>query len=112
MAQVSLGTVGQVCQEYLKKGSRVYWMAPETIIEDPVRIYYSKVVALQMQSLTQTTETIMTLEEDSGEYEAICCRIANTAIVKINTKRGTKPVLCLYFNLKSCISFTLTLLGL
>jgi single-strand DNA-binding protein len=69
------GRLGQVCQEYLKKGSLVYLdgrLKTDRYEDQGENKYYSKVVALQMQMLDRkpTEDPIMTIEEDSGEYEA------------------------------------------
>jgi len=69
------GRLGEVCQEYLKKGSLVYVdgrLKTDRYEDQGENKYYSKVVALQMQMLDRkpTEDPIMTIEEDSGEYEA------------------------------------------
>ena len=69
------GRLGQVCQEYLKKGSLVYLdgrLKTDRYEDQGENKYYSKVVALQMQMLDRkpTEDPIMNIEEDSGEYEA------------------------------------------
>ena len=69
------GRLGQVCQEYLKKGSLVYLdgrLKTDRYENQGENKYYTKVVALQMQMLDRkpTEDPIMTIEEDSGEYEA------------------------------------------
>ena len=69
------GRLGQVCQEYLTKGSLVYLdgrLKTDRYEDQGENKYYSKVVALQMQMLDRkpTEDPIMTIEEDSGEYEA------------------------------------------
>ena len=70
------GRLGEVCQEYLKKGSLVYLegrLKTDKYEDQGENKYYSKVVALQMQMLDRkTTEgPIMTVvEEDAAEYEA------------------------------------------
>jgi single-strand DNA-binding protein len=69
------GRLGQVCQEYLKKGSLVYLdgrLKTDRYEDQGENKYYSKVVALQMQMLDRkpTEDPIMTIEEDSEEYEA------------------------------------------
>ena len=68
------GRLGEVCQEYLKKGSLVYLdgrLKTDRYEDQGENKYYSKVVALQMQMLDRkpTEDPIMTIEEDSGEYE-------------------------------------------
>ena len=69
------GRLGEVCQQYLKKGSLVYLdgrLKTDRYEDQGENKYYSKVVALQMQMLDRkpTDDPIMTIEEDSGEYEA------------------------------------------
>jgi len=69
------GRLGEVCQEYLKKGSLVYLdgrLKTDRYEDQGENKYYTKVVALQMQMLDRkpTEDPIMTIEEDSGEYEA------------------------------------------
>jgi single-strand DNA-binding protein len=68
------GRLGEVCQEYLKKGSLVY-------IEGRLKTdryenvgdvkYYTKVVALAMQMLDRrpSEEPEMTVDEDAPEYD-------------------------------------------
>jgi len=70
------GRLGEVAQEYLKKGSLVY-------IEGRLKTekyedkggetkYFTKVVALTLQFLDkkQTDEPVMTVDEDAADYEA------------------------------------------
>lgn len=70
------GRLGEICQEYLKKGSLVY-------IEGRLKTdkyedkegdtkYFTKVVALAMQMLDRkpSDEPMMTVEEDAADYEA------------------------------------------
>ena len=69
------GRLGEVCQEYLKKGSLVYLegrLKTDKYEDNGENKYYSKVVALQMQMLDRKpSEGLMvTIEEDAGEYEA------------------------------------------
>ena len=69
------GRLGQVCQEYLKKGSLVYLdgrLKTDRYEDQGESKYFTKVVALQMQMLDRkpTEDVLMTVEEDSGEYEA------------------------------------------
>jgi single-strand DNA-binding protein len=69
------GRLGEVCQEYLKKGSLVYLegrLRTDRYEDQGENKYYTKVVALQMQMLDRkpTEDPIMTIEEDSVEYEA------------------------------------------
>ena len=69
------GRLGEVCQEYLKKGSLVYLdgrLKTDRYEAQGENKYFTKVVALQMQMLDRkpTDDPIMTIEEDTGEYEA------------------------------------------
>ena len=69
------GRLGEICQEYLKKGSLIYVdgrLKTDRYEDQGENKYYTKVVALQMQMLDRkpTEDPIMTIEEDSGEYEA------------------------------------------
>ena len=69
------GRLGEVCQEYLKKGSLVYLegrLKTDKYEDQGENKYYSKVVALQMQMLDRKpAEGLMvTIEEDAADYEA------------------------------------------
>ena len=69
------GRLGEVCQEYLKKGSLVYLegrLKTEKYEDKGETKYYTKVVALALQFLDKKDkeEPMMTVEEDAGEYEA------------------------------------------
>ncbi len=70
------GRLGEVCQEYLKKGSLVYLEGrlKTDKYEDKggETKYYTKVVALQMQMLDKKDkeEPIITVEEEAADYEA------------------------------------------
>ena len=70
------GRLGEVCQEYLKKGSLVYLEGrlKTEKYEDKVgeNKYYTKVVALSLQFLDkkEKDEPLMTVEEEAAEYEA------------------------------------------
>lgn len=69
------GRLGEVCQEYLKKGSLIYLegrLKTDKYEDQGENKYYSKVVALQMQMLDRkpTEGPIVIIEEDAGEYEA------------------------------------------
>jgi len=69
------GRLGEVCQEYLKKGSLVYLegrLKTDKYEDQGENKYFTKVVALQMQMLDRkpTEDPIVTIEEDPGEYEA------------------------------------------
>ena len=69
------GRLGEVCQEYLKKGSLVYLegrLKTDKYEDNGEMKYFTKVVALLMQMLDRkpSEEPVMTVEEDTGEYEA------------------------------------------
>ena len=69
------GRLGEVCQEYLKKGSLVYLegrLKTDKYEDKGENKYYAKVVALQMQMLDRKPSEgpLVTIEEDAGEYEA------------------------------------------
>ena len=69
------GRLGEVCQEYLKKGSLVYLEGrlKTDKYEDKggETKYYTKVVALTLQFLDkkEKEEPMMTVEEDAADYE-------------------------------------------
>ena len=70
------GRLGEVCQEYLKKGSLVYLegrlKTEKYEDKEGETKYYTKVVALTLQFLDKKDkdEPVMTIEEDAGDYEA------------------------------------------
>jgi single-strand DNA-binding protein len=70
------GRLGEVCQEYLKKGSLVYLegrLKTEKFEgKDGDTKYFTKVVALTLQFLDKRDkdEPMMTIEEDAADYEA------------------------------------------
>ena len=69
------GRLGEVCKEYLKKGSLVYLdgrLKTDRYEDKGDTKYFSKVVALQMQMLDRkpAEDLMVTIEEDAGEYEA------------------------------------------
>jgi single-strand DNA-binding protein len=69
------GRLGEVCNEYLKKGSLVYLdgrLKTDRYENQGETKYFSKVVALQMQMLDRkpSDDLVVTVEEDAGEYEA------------------------------------------
>lgn len=69
------GKLGDVCQEYLKKGSLVYVegrLKTEKYEDKGETKYYTKVVALSLQFLDHkpAEEPVMTVEEQAVEYEA------------------------------------------
>lgn len=68
------GRLGEVCQEYLKKGSLVYVegrLKTDRVEDKGETKYYTKVVALALQFLDRkpAEEPVMTVEEEAGEYE-------------------------------------------
>lgn len=69
------GRLGEICQEYLKKGSLVFLegrLKTDKVETQGEMKYYTKVVALSMQMLDRkpTEELVLTVEEDTPEYEA------------------------------------------
>lgn len=69
------GRLGEVCQEYLKKGSLVFLEGrlKTDRYEDKGDVkFYTKVVALSMQMLDRkpNEEPVTTVEEEAPEYEA------------------------------------------
>ena len=60
-----MGRIGEVCQEYLKKGSLVYLEGRRN------KILY-QVVALGLQFLDgkDKEEPVLTVEEEASDYEA------------------------------------------
>ena len=69
------GRLGEVCQEYLKKGSLVFIegrLKTDKYEDKGETKYYTKVVALAMQMLDRkpNDEPVMTVEEEAPEYEA------------------------------------------
>jgi single-strand DNA-binding protein len=69
------GRLGEVCQEYLKKGSLIFveGRLKTDLYEDKGETrYYTKVVALAMQMLDRkpSEEPVMTVEEEVVDYEA------------------------------------------
>ena len=68
------GRLGEVCQEYLRKGSLVYIegrLKTEKYETDGDVKYYTKVVALTMQMLDRkpNEEPELTVDEDAPEYD-------------------------------------------
>jgi single-strand DNA-binding protein len=65
------GRLGEICGEYLKKGSLVFveGRLKTDRVEDK---FYTKVVALSMQMLDRkpSEEPVLTVEEETIEYEA------------------------------------------
>jgi single-strand DNA-binding protein len=69
------GRLGEVCQEYLKKGSLVYVegrLKTEKYEDKGETKYFTKVVALTLQFLDKkpTDEPMLTVEEEAVDYEA------------------------------------------
>jgi single-strand DNA-binding protein len=70
------GRLGEVCQEYLKKGSLIYLegrLKTEKYEDKGGETkYYTKVVALTLQFLDKKDkdEPILTVDEDAADYEA------------------------------------------
>jgi len=69
------GRLGEVCQEYLKKGSLVYLegrLKTEKYEDKGDTKYFTKVVALTLQFLDKKDkeEPVLTIEEDASDYEA------------------------------------------
>ncbi len=69
------GRLGEVCDQYLKKGSLVYLegrLKTDKYEDKGEMKYFTKVVALLLQFLDRkpTEEPVLTVEEDAGEYEA------------------------------------------
>jgi single-strand DNA-binding protein len=69
------GRLGEICQEYLKKGSLVFieGRLKTDKYEDKGEFkFYTKVVALAMQMLDRkpSEEPVLTVEEEAIEYEA------------------------------------------
>ncbi|NUQ86075.1 MAG: single-stranded DNA-binding protein [Anaerolineales bacterium] len=70
------GRLGEVCQEYLKKGSLVYLegrlKTDKSEDKSGETKYFTKVVALAMQMLDRkpSDEPMMTVEEEAADYEA------------------------------------------
>lgn len=69
------GRLGEICQQYLKKGSLVYieGRLKTDKYEDKGEIkYYTKVVALSLQFLDRkpADEPVMMVDEEAAEYEA------------------------------------------
>ncbi|MEO8356095.1 MAG: single-stranded DNA-binding protein [Chloroflexota bacterium] len=69
------GRLGEVCQEYLKKGSLLFLegrLKTDKYEDKGETKYYTKVVALSMQMLDRkpNEEPVITVEEETPEYEA------------------------------------------
>ena len=69
------GRLGEVCQEYLKKGSLVFLegrLKTDKYEDKGETRYYTKVVALTLQFLDKrpAEEPMLAVDEDPGDYEA------------------------------------------
>ena len=69
------GRLGEIAQQYLKKGSLVYIegrLKTDKYEEKGETKYFSKVIALMMQFLDKKSaeEPVMTVDEEQAEYEA------------------------------------------
>ena len=69
------GRLGEVCAEYLKKGSLIFVegrLKTDRYEDKGETKYYTKVVALAMQMLDRkpSEEPVMTVEEEAIDYEA------------------------------------------
>jgi single-strand DNA-binding protein len=69
------GRLGEICQEYLKKGSLVYLegrLKTDRYEDKGEQKYFTKVVALMMQMLDKkpSDEPMMSVEEEPADYEA------------------------------------------
>jgi single-strand DNA-binding protein len=69
------GRLGEVCQEYLKKGSLIFLegrLKTDKFEDKGETRFYTKVVALSMQMLDRKSndEPVMTVEEETVDYEA------------------------------------------
>lgn len=69
------GRLGEVCDQYLKKGSLVYLegrLKTDKYEDKGETKYFTKVVALLLQFLDRkpAEEPVLTVEEEAGEYEA------------------------------------------
>ena len=68
------GRLGEVCQEYLKKGSLIFLegrLKTDKYEEKGETRYYTKVVALTLQFLDkrEKEEPVMAVDEDPGDYD-------------------------------------------
>lgn len=68
------GRLGEVCQEYLKKGSLIFLegrLKTDKYEDKGETRYFTKVVVQTLQFLDKrpADESMMSMEEDAGEYE-------------------------------------------
>lgn len=69
------GRLGEICQQYLKKGSLVYIegrLKTDKYEDKGETKYYTKIVALALQFLDRkpAEEPVMMVDEEAAEYEA------------------------------------------
>lgn len=69
------GRLGEICQQYLHKGSLAYIegrLRTDRVEDKGETKYYTKVIALSMQMLDKkpAEEPVATVEEEQAEYEA------------------------------------------
>ena len=69
------GRLGEVCQEYLKKGSLIYLegrVKTDKYDDNGTTKYFSKVIAVGLQFLDKKDkdEPMLNIEEDASDYEA------------------------------------------
>lgn len=69
------GRLGEICQEYLRKGSLIFVegrLKTDRYENNGDVKYFTKMVALAMQMLDRkpSEEPVLAVEEDSSEYEA------------------------------------------
>jgi len=69
------GRLGEVCQEYLKKGSLIYLegrLKTEKYEDKGETKYFTKVVALLLQFLDKkpAEEPMLAIDEEQSDYEA------------------------------------------
>lgn len=69
------GRLGEVCQEYLKKGSLIYLegrLKTDKYEDKGETKYFTKIVAQSLEFLDKkpAEEPMQAVEEDSGDYEA------------------------------------------
>lgn len=70
------GRLGEICQEYLKKGSLIFIegrLKTDKYESNGETKYYTKVVAQSLQFLDRKgkEEPVMAVDEEAGEYEAL-----------------------------------------
>lgn len=70
------GRLGEICQEYLKKGSLIFVegrMKTDRYEDKGENRYFTKVVALSLQFLDRkpAEEPVMAVEEEAVDYEAV-----------------------------------------